>query len=134
MKKHELILWLSFAVLILFRLGKGSDIWLILTLIACGISVFLLIKNRKPSRKYVFLSVLFAILSSFAYLPTLLSSLAVFSVMEKQGGFEMRSKKGKHPVLISVILAIAVGAVLSVINMIISGAEIRFDFSFGKLL
>ena len=147
MKKHFIILWLSFAVLLFFRVCTSAEGWFILSPITCGLSVFLLVKNKKPSRQYVRLSVIFAVLSTAAYLGyqrnpfiliyglragilTLLSSLAVFSAMEKQGGFELL----KRPAAVSIIIAAAAGAVLSVVNTLISGDKVSFDFSLWKIL
>ena len=69
-----------------------------------------------------------------AGIPTFLCSLAVFSVMEKRGEYALLSDKGKCPVLLTILISIAVGAVLSVINYFISGKEADFNFSFWNLL
>ena len=154
MKKHNIVLWLCFLVLLVFRLvikGNNAPYWLVLALIASGLSIYLLIKNKMPSKKYVIISVIFAILSMVAYLgyqqnpfiliyglragiPTLLASFAVFSVMEKNGDYKLLSHETRISPLISVLIAIASGAILSVINTLISGQEIKFQFSLLKLL
>ena len=41
--------------------------------------------------------------------PTLLSSLAVFSEMEKHGGYKMVSKKNKYLLLLSVLIGVISG-------------------------
>lgn len=125
--------------------------WVVLAAETCALAVVLLIKTGKPSKKYVHLSVVFAVLSTAAYLgyqrnpwiilyglragiPTLLCSLAVFSVMEKRGGYELVSGKGKHPLLTSILIAATVGALLSMVNFFISGKRSIFQFSLWHLL
>ncbi len=154
MKKHNIISWICFIILLAFRLilkGDNSPYWLVLALISSGLSIFLLLKNKLPSRKYIIISVVFAILSMVAYLgyqqnpfiliyglragiPTLLSSFVVFSVMEKQSDYKLLSHETRMSPLISILIAILSGAILSVINILISGQEINFQFSLLKLL
>ena len=151
MKKHDFSLWILFLILIAIRILLKVPYWFVLSIETCALAVVLLIKAGMPSKKYVWLSVIFAVLSTAAYLgyqknpwillyglsagiPTLLCSFAVFSVMEKHGEFALVSSKGKCPLVITILISIAVGAVLSVINFFLSGREAGFDFSFWKLL
>ena len=154
MKKHNIVLWICFLVLLVFRLivkNGAFPYWSILAVISLGLSVFLIVKNKLPSKKYIIISIIFAVLSTVAYLgyqqnpfvliyglragiPTLLSSFAVFSVMEKKGGYKLLSNERRLSPLISVLIAIAAGAILSVINTLISKKEVSFDFSLLKLL
>lgn len=151
MKKHDIVLWLLFLVFIAIRILCKIQYWIVLSSITCALAITLLIKAKKPSKKYVWLSVIFAVLSTVAYLgynqnpwvllyglraaiPTLLCSLAVFSVMEKRSEYVLLYQKGKYPFIITILISLAVGAVLSVINFFISGKEAGFDFSFWKLL
>ena len=144
-------LWLFFFVFVAIRITLSMPYWTVLTAEACGLSIVLLLKAGKPSKKYVLISVIFAVLSTVAYLgyqqnpwillyglragvPTLLCSLAVFSVMEKRHAYALISDKGRSPVLISLLIAVAVGAVLSVVNFFLSGESAAFDFSLWKLL
>ena len=151
MKKHDIVLWLLFLFFLAVRILFKIQYWIVLSPITCALAIVLLVKAKSPSKKYVWVSVILAVLSTVAYLgyqrnpwiilyglragiPTLLCSLAVFSVMEKRGEYALISEKGKCPVLLTILISIAVGAVLSVINYFISGKEASFDFSFWKIL
>ena len=151
MKKHNIVLWLLFLVFLAVRILVKIQYWIILSPIACVLAIVLLVQAKSPSKKYVWLSVILAVLSTVAYLgyqrnpwillyglragiPTLLCSLAVFSVMEKRGEDALIYDKGKCPVLLTILISIAVGAVLSVINYFISEKEVSFNFSFWNLL
>ena len=151
MKKHDAVLWFLFVVFIVIRIVCKMPYWIVLSVETCGLAVLLLIKTKMPSGKGVILSVSFAVISTVAYLgyerkpwillyglkagiPTLLCSLAVFSVMEKRGGLELYTKKGKHPVMKSILIALALGAMLSVVNFFISGEEANIKFSLWKML
>ena len=151
MKKHDIVLWLLFLVLLAVRILFKIQYWIVLAPITCALAILLLIKAKVPSKKYIWISIIFAVLSMVAYLgyqqnpwvllyglragiPTLLCSLAVFSVMGKRGEYAMISDKGKCPVLLTILISLVVGAVLSVINFFISGKEAGFDFSLWKLL
>ncbi|MBR2801526.1 MAG: hypothetical protein IKE21_02875 [Erysipelotrichaceae bacterium] len=144
-KRACILLWILFAVLLAARILVQMSYWILLAAESCGLSFVLLRESGMPSGKYVRLSWLFALLSTCAYLgyqrdpwillyglragiPTLLSSLAVFSVMEKHEEYELVSGKGKHPVLTSILIAVAAGLFLAGINLLLAGEEIRFAF------
>ncbi len=150
-KKPFAILWLLFLVFVMIRVIFKMPYWLVLSLETCGLAISLLIKSGKPSKKYIYIAAITSAVSTVAYLgyqknpwivlyglragiPTLLCSLAVFSVMEKTGAYAFVSKKGRFPVLTSIMIGIAVGTFLSVINTVIAEKDIRFDFSSEKLL
>ncbi|MBR6294953.1 MAG: hypothetical protein IKR40_00555 [Treponema sp.] len=154
MKKHNIVLWICFILLLACRLvlkGGNFPYWSVLAAITSGLSIFLIAKNKLPSKKYVIISIVFAILSTLAYLgyqqdpfiliyglragiPTLLSSFAVFSVMEKKGGYKILSHETRWSPLVSILIAVATGIILSIINTLISGQKINFEFSLLKLL
>ena len=154
MKKHNIVLWICFILLLACRLvlkGGNFPYWSVLAAITSCLSIFLIAKNKLPSKKYIIISVVFSILSTLAYLgyqqdpfiliyglragiPTLLSSFAVFSVMEKKGGFKLLSHETRWSPLVSILIAIAAGIILSIINTLISGQKINFEFSLLKLL
>jgi hypothetical protein len=154
MKKHNIVLWICFILLLACRLvlkGGNFPYWSVLAAITSGLSIFLIAKNKLPSKKYVIISIVFAILSTLAYLgyqqnpfiliyglragiPTLLSSFAVFSVMEKKGGYKILSHETRWSPLVSILIAVAAGIILSIINTLISGQKINFEFSLLKLL
>ncbi|MCR4787550.1 MAG: hypothetical protein K5888_03095 [Lachnospiraceae bacterium] len=148
MKKHDVVLWILFIVFMAFRLTVRMEYWVVLSLETCGLAIALLIKAKAPSKKYIFISIILAVLSTVAYLgyesnpwvllyglragiPTLLCGLAVFSVMEKRGGYALLSDKGKYPFLTTILIAIVVGGILAAVNLI--GNEISFAPSFGKI-
>ena len=154
MKKHNIVLWICFILLLACRLvlkGGNFPYWSVLAAITSCLSIFLIVKNKLPSKKYVIISVVFSILSTLAYLgyqqdpfiliyglragiPTLLSSFAVFSVMEKKGGYKLLSHETRWSPLVSILIAVATGIILSIINTLISGQKINFEFSLLKLL
>ena len=155
MKKHDTVLWLIFILFMAVRLMVDISYWHVVAYISAGLSVYLLIKNGRPGGKHMVWSALFAVLGTVAYLgymrkpeiliygiltagiPTLISALAVFSVAEKHSGCRMLSKEGKHPLVKSLMIAVAAGAVLSVINTYLSylsHEEIGFEFSLWKIL
>ena len=154
MKKHNIVLWICFILLLACRLvlkGGNFPYWSVLAAITSGLSIFLIAKNKLPSKKYVIISIIFSILSTLAYLgyqqnpfiliyglragiPTLLSSFAVFSVMEKKGGYKILSHETRWSPLVSILIAVATGIILSLVNTLISGQKINFEFSLLKLL
>ena len=151
MKKHDAVLWFLFVVFVVIRITCTMPYWIILSVETCGLAISLLIKTGRPSGKLVIFSVVFAVVSTVAYfgyernpwillyglragIPTILCSLAVCSVIEKRGGLELLVKNGKHPIMKSIMIALLLGAVLSVINFFISGEEACFEFSWWKLL
>lgn len=151
MKKHDIVLWILFFVFLAVRIFFKIQYWIILSLITCSLAIVLLVKAKMPSKKYIWISIIFAVLSHIAYLgyqrnpwillyglragiPTLLCSMAVFSVMEKRDEYALVSAKGKYPLVLTILISIIVGAVLSIINFFISRKEAGFDFSFWKLL
>lgn len=127
-------LWIMFLVFGFCCTAIKMDLWILLSVWASGLSIFLLIKTKLPSKKSIIISAVLAVLVSIAYLgiraelstlvlnglvrgiPTFLCSLAVFSVMEKFGGIKLILTDNKLSPFISIVIAIVVAAVLSVIN------------------
>ena len=95
----------------------------LLSLWGSGLAIYLLIKNKLPSAKYVIISICF--------------SLAVFSVMEKCGGFFLihKNEDGRSGLVFSLLIAILVGAVLSFINYLLmkSNGQINFAITLQRL-
>ena len=136
MKKHDVFLWILFAVLVLHRCTETIyDGWLVLAFISCGIAVALLVKNKLPSKKYIVISAVMAIAATIGYLvddnegvitllaggliagiPTLLTSLAVFSVMEKTKAYSLLADKKWYSVLLSIVVGVVVGSLFSFVN------------------
>lgn len=151
MKKAFWILWVLFLPQLFFGLASGLDNWLILEIISAALSFWLIRKNGLPSRHYLKISILFAALASAAYfgyrqtasiliyglfragIPTLLASFAVFSVMEKMGGFDLFSRKGPFASFTSILIGLAVGVVLSVVNLFLSGEKVEVHFTMWNL-
>ncbi len=127
----------------------------LIDIITTVITIVILLKNKIPYKKYIITSIIFTILYVVAYLgftrdpflllknglmagvPTLFTSLAVFSVMESHSGYQMVSKIKKYPLLKTIIIGVIAGVILSVINTFIGmlgGREIAFEFSLSKLL
>ena len=136
MKKHDIFLWMMFAVLVLHRCTETIyDGWLVLAFISCVIAVVLLVKNKLPSKKYIVISAVMAIAATVGYLvddnegvitllaggliagiPTLLTSLAVFSVMEKTKAYSLLADKKWYSVLLSIVIGVVVGSLFSFVN------------------
>ena len=136
MKKHDIFLWMMFAVLVLHRCTETIyDGWLVLAFISCVIAVVLLVKNKLPSKKYIVISAVMAIAATVGYLvddnegvitllaggliagiPTLLTSLAVFSVMEKTKAYSLLADKKWYSVLLSIVVGVVVGSLFSFVN------------------
>lgn len=136
MRKHDIFLWMMFAVLVLHRCTETIyDGWLVLAFISCVIAVVLLVKNKLPSKKYIVISVVMAIAATVGYLvddnegvitllaggliagiPTLLTSLAVFSVMEKTKAYSLLADKKWYSVLLSIVVGVVVGSLFSFVN------------------
>ena len=138
MKKHDIFLWMMFAVLVLHRCTETIyDGWLVLAFISCVIAVVLLVKNKLPSKKYIVISAVMAIAATVGYqvddnygviiiillaggliagIPTLLTSLAVFSVMEKTKAYSLLADKKWYSVLLSIVIGVVVGSLFSFVN------------------
>ena len=138
MKKHDIFLWILFAVLVLYRCTETIyDGWLVLVFISCVIAVVLLVKNKLPSKKYIVISAVMAIAATVGYqvddnygviiiillaggliagIPTLLTSLAVFSVMEKTKAYSLLADKKWYSVLLSIVIGVVVGSLFSFVN------------------
>ncbi len=127
----------------------------LMVIITTVMSVVILSKNKMPAKKYIITSIIFTILSVVAYLgftrdpflllinglmagvPTLLTSLAVFSVMQSHSGYQMVSKVKKYPLLKTIIIGVIAGIILSVVNTVLGllgGREIAFELSLSNLL
>lgn len=152
MRKENRLLWILFLVMLFIRIAVTMDYWILLILISASLSIMLLRKNGLPSKKYKILAIVFALLASIAYLGyqrdpliliygifragiiTLVSSAAVFSVMEKRGGFRLIRDEDRHSAICSIGIGVLTGAVLSVINIFISGETVSFRFSLWNIL
>ena len=68
MKKHDAVLWFLFVVFVVIRVTYTMPYWIILSVETCGLAISLLIKTGRPSGKLVIFSVVFAVVSTVAYL------------------------------------------------------------------
>lgn len=135
--KRLIPLWIIFFLYSICLMIMKMNFWILLSVWASGLAIFLLIKTKLPSKNGIIVSIIFSILVSIAYLgirteisslmlnslmngvPTLLCSLAVFSVIEKLGGIKIIKTNKKYSPLISILIAIAVAAVLSFVNYLL---------------
>ena len=138
-------IWITFAIFFGIYVTKMFNLWLVLIAWTTGLSIYLLIKNKLPSEKYIILSITLAAIASAAYLGyafkfylqipitfvnCLLASLAVFSVMEKYGEYDLIKTDKKSSTLISVLIGIAVGVGLGLINLLLAkGSSMKVDFA-----
>ena len=144
--KRLIPLWIIFLLYSFCLMTMEMNFGILLSVWASGLAVFLLIKTKLPSKKGIIISIIFAVLVSIAYLgiraeisslvingllngvPAFLCSLAVFSVKEKCGGMRFISTDKKYSPLVSILIAIAVGAVLSVVNYFLMKGSNTVDF------
>lgn len=144
--KKITFMWVAFFVYFLCYMTMEIDLRVLLSLWAIVLSVYLLRKLKLPSAKGILLSVVFAFLVSIAYLgvqmgleivmingiiagvPTLLCSLAICSTIEKGYDIRLLSTDQKYAPLTSVLLAVAVGLILSVINYFLMKDSNVVDF------
>jgi len=130
------------------------DLWVFLSIWSIGLAIYILAKTKLPSKKRIFFSALLAVLVSIAYLgiqmdikvlilngissgvPTMLCSLAFFSLAEKNSGIKMISTDRKYAPFVSIVSAIVVGGMLSVVNyfLMIGSNTVDFGISISRLL
>lgn len=137
-------IWISFAVFFVIYATKMCSLWVVLTAWTAGLSIFLLVKNKLPSIKYIIISICLALVSSLSYLAyskgfvlqmpltginCLLCSLAVFSVMEKYGDFEFIKNDQKTSPLFSILIGLGTGIVLGLINLLLGKNSMDLDFA-----
>ncbi|MBQ9136192.1 MAG: hypothetical protein IJX66_08895 [Lachnospiraceae bacterium] len=146
MKGKFISLWIPFLLYFFCYMTMEVELGVLLSIWTTGLAIYLLIKNKLPSKKEILLSIVFAVLVSVAYLglgrgvgvvltngimsgiPTLFCSLAVFSVMQKRTDIKVVLRDKKYAPLISIGIAIVVGALLSVLNCFLMKGSNPLDF------
>ena len=155
-------LWLEFAAYLFIYTIATKNFFTFTAIWSSGLAIYLLIRLKLPSVKYILISLIFGIAVSLCYLavqmnimvvvhqgllaglPTLLSSLAVFAVMEKLSNdrekpYYLIRNSGKRPfyqeLLISLAIAIASAAVLAIINYFLgkSSSTVNFAITLSRL-
>lgn len=155
-------LWLEFAAYFFIYAITTKNFFTFTAIWSSALAIYLLIRLKLPSVKYIVISLIFGIAVSLCYLavqmnvmilvhqgllaglPTLLCSLAVFAVMEKLSNtsgkpYYLLRTSGKRPVyqelLISLAIAIASAAVLAVINYFLgkSSSTVNFAITLSRL-
>ena len=146
-----IVMWILFALFFAVYVLKIFPLWLVLSVWATGLSIFLLIKNKLPSLKYIIISVILAFIAGISYfgyfykfnlqmiitgVPCLLACLSVFSVMEKCGWYQLIKTDNKLSPLFSVLMGIGSGIVLGLINLLLGKKNMTTDFgiSFSRIL
>ena len=150
--KHKFIsLWLSFALFGFCYWTVEISLGVLLSIWSFILALYLLIKNKLPSKKHILISLILTILVSISYIglntepstillnsvfsgiSTLFCSLAVFSVMEKNTDIKFieRNKIGS-----TIIIAITIGVILSVFNslLMMGNTPVDFEISVWRLL
>ena len=155
-------LWVEFAAYFFIYTIATKNFFTFTAIWSSGLAIYLLIRLKLPSVKYILISLIFGIAVSLCYLavqmnimvvvhqgllaglPTLLSSLAVFAVMEKLSDssrkpYYLIRTSGKRPfyqeLLISLAIAIASAAVLAIINYFLgkSSSTVNFAITLSRL-
>lgn len=151
-----LALWVEFAAYFFIYTIATKNFFTFTAIWSSALAIYLLIRLKLPSVKYILISLIFGIAVSLCYLavqmkamvvvhqgllaglPTLLSSLAVFAVMEKIGNengrpYYLIRTSSKRPfyqeLLISLALALASAVVLAVINFFLSKKHSTENFA-----
>lgn len=152
--KRFIFLWAAFSVYFICYMAMEIELMVLLSIWSIGLSIYILRKIKLPSKKGIILSAVFALLVSIAYLgiqkgieavifngimagiPTLLCSLAVFSVMEKNYGIKIISKGKKYAPFVSIVIAVVSGVVLSIINILLmkDSNAVDFGISISRLM
>lgn len=149
-------LWVEFAAYFLIYIIATKNFFTFTAIWSSALAIYLLIRLKLPSVKYMVISLIFGIAVSLCYLavqmnamvvvhqgllaglPTILSSLAVFAVMEKLSDssrkpyylIRISSKRSFYQeLLISLGIAIGSAAVLAVINFFLSKAHSTENFA-----
>ena len=149
-------LWVEFAAYFFIYTIATKNFFTFTAIWSSALAIYLLIRLKLPSVKYMVTSLIFGIAVSLCYLavqmnimvvvhqgllaglPTLLSSLAVFAVMEKIGSENARpyylirtfgKRSFYQELLISLALALASAAVLAVINFFLSRTHSTENFA-----
>lgn len=143
--------WIIFALFFVIYATKMCSLWVVLTVWTVGLSIFLLAKNKLPSVKYIIISICLALVSSLSYfayskgfvlqmpltgINCLLSSLAVFSVMEKYGDYELIKTNRKTSPLVSVLIGLVTGIILGLINLLLgkNSMEVNFGITLPRII
>lgn len=152
--KKIFFMWMVFFIYFFCYMTMEIDLRVLLSIWSIVLSIYLLIKLKLPSTKAIIISVVFAVLVSIAYLgvqmglkvviingiiasvPTLLCSLAVFSTMEKGYDIRIISTDKKYAPLTNILIAIATGAILCVVNyFLMKGSNaVDFDINISRLI
>ncbi len=152
----HIFLWIEFAAYFFIYSITTKNFFTFTAIWGSALAIYLLIKLKLPSVKYIIITVLFGIAVSLCYLaiqmnpmvllhqgllvglPTLLCSLAVFAVMEKLEAddtkpYHLLYSSGKRPlyqeILISLGIAVAAAAILAVINYFLSRNNSTVNFA-----
>lgn len=133
--------------------NSTSDMWFWFGIYTLLISIYLIIKNGFPAKKYIYISLLLSVLAYLAYvslgyyysisqvigfISTFLSTNAIFTINHKYGmnvpAFLKSSKKGG--VVKSILIGVIVGAIWGVINFLLmkGSNEINISIRFSYLL
>lgn len=154
MKYKFTSLWIMFLMYFFCYMTMEIELGVLLSVWTSGLAIYLIIKNKLPSKKRVIISVVLAILVSVAYLglnmgksvvlvngiisgiPTFLCSIAVFSIMEKSNDIRFIVKNKKFSILISIVIAISIGVILSFINYFLmrDSNHLDFEVSFSRFI
>lgn len=124
-----------------------SRMWLTLDLCVTAVSVFLLVKNKLPTKAQMGLSLTLGLLMFVAYrgvnfssvkgfLTTTLCAMASFAVFRKYPANAVLPIKAKtfKQVLLSLLIGLGVGGVFGVVNLLLSGQSVRFQCNWSVLL
>jgi hypothetical protein len=152
----HIFLWVEFAAYFFIYSITTKNFFTFTAIWGSALAIYLLIKLKLPSVKYIVISAIFGIAVSLCYLafqmnimvvvhqgllvglPTLLCSLAVFSVMEKLGSekskpYYLLRASGNRPlyqdILISLAIAVGSALILAVINYFLANSNSTKDFA-----
>ena len=147
-------IWGAFAIFMVFfmlvtfadlRIGDSatSTMWLLLAAFVTILSILMLIKNKLPGKKQIFISIAFGVALFFAYtltfrmiifsavqvpLVTVLCSLAMFSVFSKYENNSIKQLKGMtiKTNCITIVIGTVVGIIWGIGNLFLNDATPNF--------
>jgi membrane protease YdiL (CAAX protease family) len=132
----------SFFVLFLLNfmfesnIGQTAMMWLIMDAFVVVLSVFMLIKNKLPSKKRVLISLAFGLVMFIAlqgvsftsvksFIVTVLGSLAAFSVFEKYelNAIKILKSTSAKSIVLSSIIGLGIGVILGAVNIALNSGS-----------
>lgn len=152
-KLRMTFIWVIFILFFICYVAIEIELRVILSIWSIGLAIFLLINEKIPSIKSIFVSILFSVLASFAYIglgleiediiipsfftiiSTFICAMAVFTIIEKSNQLKFLVCTHKTSWLRSILIGLSVGLLLSIINYFLmkNSSDIDFHINFSRV-